>query len=153
MKILLNKITSIKGLGIWSAKMFLIFVLGRENIIPFEDMAYIQSFLWYNNYLEIPNKNTILDICNKWTPYNSIVARYFYKALDKGFTQKSYNSYNNYKQQATSNKQQATSPPEYSGASRRRGNGSSGRRHPAPHRSILAGRGRPVCIIRLSCGQ
>jgi DNA-3-methyladenine glycosylase II len=95
-------ITSIKGLGIWSAKMFLIFVLGRENIIPLEDMAYLQSFMWYNNYDNydtVPTKKEILEISNKWIPYNSIVARYFYKALDTGLTKKAFESYilnNNY---------------------------------------------------------
>jgi len=90
---IIKEITSIKGLGIWSAKMFLLFVLGRENILPHEDTAYLQAFLWYNEMTSLPSKSEIIQISNKWTPYNSIVARYLYKALDNGFTKFPFNSY------------------------------------------------------------
>ena len=90
---IIKEITSIKGLGIWSAKMFLLFVLGRENILPHEDTAYLQAFLWYNEMTSLPSKSEIIQISNKWTPYNSIVARYLYKALDNGFTKSPFNSY------------------------------------------------------------
>lgn len=88
-----NKITSIKGLGIWSAKMFLLFVMDRENILPSEDMAFLQAFLWYHKLQTIPKTEEIKTISKKWEPYRSIVARYLYRALDNGLTKKSFDSY------------------------------------------------------------
>ena len=90
---IIKEITSIKGLGTWSAKMFLIFVLGRENILPLEDVAYQQAFIWYYGISSFPSKSEIKDISDKWNPYNSIVARYLYRALDNGFTKKPFSSY------------------------------------------------------------
>jgi DNA-3-methyladenine glycosylase II len=90
---IIKKITSIKGLGSWSAKMFLLFVLGRENILPYEDMAFLQAFVWYNELPGIPEKNEIIAICKKWSPYISIAARYLYKALDMGLTKKAFSCY------------------------------------------------------------
>jgi len=90
---IIKEITIIKGLGKWSAKMFLLFVLGRENIVPYEDSAFLQAFLWYYGMKSIPDKSKIIHLCNKWSPYNSIVARYLYKALDNGFTKKPFVSY------------------------------------------------------------
>jgi len=90
---IIKEITMIKGLGNWSAKMFLLFVLGREDIMPYEDSAFLQAFLWYYNMKSIPIKSKIIHLCEKWSPYNSIVARYLYKALDNGFTKKPFVSY------------------------------------------------------------
>jgi DNA-3-methyladenine glycosylase II len=90
---IIKEITSIKGLGTWSAKMFLLFVLGRENILPLEDSAYMQAFIWYNGITSPPSKSKIKDISDKWNPYNSIVARYLYRALDNGLTKKPFSSY------------------------------------------------------------
>jgi DNA-3-methyladenine glycosylase II len=88
-----RKITSIKGLGNWSAKMFLLFVMDRENILPYEDMAFLQAFVWYKGLQSIPKINEIKIMCKKWEPYTSIVARYLYKALDSGLTKKPFNLY------------------------------------------------------------
>jgi DNA-3-methyladenine glycosylase II len=90
---LITEITSIKGLGLWSAKMFLLFVLGRDNIIPYEDTAYQQAFNWYHGLSTFPSKTDVLKLCQKWNPYNSIVARYLYIALDSNLTKKSFASY------------------------------------------------------------
>jgi DNA-3-methyladenine glycosylase II len=90
---IIKEITAIKGLGIWSAKMFLLFVLGRENILPLEDSAYMQAFIWYNGISSLPSKSEIKDLSTQWAPYNSIVARYLYRALDNGLTKKPFLSY------------------------------------------------------------
>jgi DNA-3-methyladenine glycosylase II len=90
---IIKEITSVKGLGIWSAKMFLLFVLGRENILPYEDAAFLQAFVWYNGLLSSPSKSDIKRMGEKWSPYMSVAARYLYKALDNGLTKKPFSSY------------------------------------------------------------
>lgn len=84
-----KKITSIRGLGSWSAKMYLIFVLNRQDILPYEDGAFLQSYMWLYNTTDI-KPSSIKKKCKKWSPYSSIAARYLYKALDYGYTKEKF---------------------------------------------------------------
>ena len=56
----IKRLTSIHGIGSWSAKMYLIFVLNRQDILPYEDVAFLQSYYWCykTNKLE---KNSIYE--------------------------------------------------------------------------------------------
>lgn len=40
----IKKLTSLRGIGLWTAKMYLIFVLNRQNVLPVEDVAFLQSY-------------------------------------------------------------------------------------------------------------
>ncbi len=81
----MKSITSIRGLGNWSAKMFLIFVLGREDVLPFEDAAFLQAYSWLYRTDQL-KKADVEKKCKKWKPYSSVAARYLYRLLDGGFT-------------------------------------------------------------------
>ena len=85
----LSSLLTIRGVGRWTAKMYMIFVLGRENILPIEDVAFIQAFCWlYNSNRD--NKGFVIEKCKEFEPYRSIAARYFYRALDSGLTKKPF---------------------------------------------------------------
>ena len=45
----IKTLTSIHGIGTWSAKMYLIFVLNRQNVLPYEGIAFIQGYKWCYN--------------------------------------------------------------------------------------------------------
>jgi len=45
----INRLTRLRGIGPWSAKMYLIFVLNRLNILPYEDGAFLQAYKWLYN--------------------------------------------------------------------------------------------------------
>ncbi|MEL7657808.1 MAG: DNA-3-methyladenine glycosylase 2 family protein [Bacillota bacterium] len=81
----LKTLTTIHGIGNWSAKMFLIFVLGREDVLPFEDGAFLQAYSWLYKTDQV-KKVDIENRCKKWKPYSSIAARYLYRLLDEGYT-------------------------------------------------------------------
>jgi DNA-3-methyladenine glycosylase II len=80
-----RKLTKMKGIGPWSAKMYLIFVLDRQDVLPFEDGAFLQSFSWLYGTKEL-DREAIIKRCLFWKPYSSIAARYLYRALDTGLT-------------------------------------------------------------------
>jgi DNA-3-methyladenine glycosylase II len=84
-EMIINDLTKIKGIGVWSAKMYLIFVLNRIDILPYEDVAFLQAFKWLYSTKNV-NKNYIFEKCISWKPYSTIAARYLYKALDEGYT-------------------------------------------------------------------
>lgn len=81
----LKTLTKISGIGPWTAKMYLIFVVGRENILPFEDGAFMQGYKWLYNTNDA-NPEKVKEKCVHWNPYFSIGARYCYEAVDMGLT-------------------------------------------------------------------
>lgn len=79
------ELKKIDGIGNWTSKMYLIFFLQREDVLPFEDGAFLQSYKWLYNTSNI-KPSSIEKKCKKWKPYSSIAARYLYRALDTGLT-------------------------------------------------------------------
>lgn len=85
----LNKLTRVHGIGTWTAKMYLMFVLDRQDILPFEDVAFLQGYGWAYKTDDY-SPASIQKKCKKWKPYSSIAARYMYKALDGGLTKEEF---------------------------------------------------------------
>lgn len=88
----IKRLTAIKGIGKWTSKMYLIFFLRRDDVLPYEDGAFMQGFKWLYNYKN-PSATTVERICKKWKPYTSIGARYMYAALDTGLTKTNINDF------------------------------------------------------------
>lgn len=84
-----KKLLTLKGVGNWTTKMYLIFVLDKQDILPTEDIAFIQAYEWMYNTTD-RSKETIEKRCKKWKPYSSIAARYLYRALDAGLTKEKF---------------------------------------------------------------
>lgn len=84
-----KKLTQLKGIGSWTAKMYLIFVLDRQDILPIEDVAFLQSYKWMYKTDDV-SKLSVVKKCKKWSPYSSIAARYLYRALDMGLTKEPF---------------------------------------------------------------
>ena len=86
---IIKKLTSLHGIGNWMAKMFLIFVLDRPDVLPVEDGAFLQTYRWLYKTTDC-SKNSVHKRCRKWKPYSSIASRYFYRALDMGLTREDF---------------------------------------------------------------
>ncbi len=82
-------LTQIKGIGNWTAKMYLIFVLDRKDILPFEDGAFLQVYCWMYKTRECSMKS-VKAKCKKWKPYSSVASRFCYRALDMGITKEDF---------------------------------------------------------------
>ena len=85
----IKQLTAIKGIGEWTAKMYLIFVLNRADVLPIEDVAFLQSYKWLYKTDDV-SKESIQKKCKKWKPYSSIAARFMYRALDMGLTKEEF---------------------------------------------------------------
>lgn len=86
---IMKELTALKGIGNWTAKMYLIFCLNRQDILPYEDFAFLQGFGWLYKTDDFSRQN-VEKKCKKWKPYSSVAARYMYKALDLGFTKSEF---------------------------------------------------------------
>lgn len=82
---IMKELTAIHGIGNWTAKMFLIFVCDRLDVLPTEDLAFIQAYQWLYHQTDL-KPAAIQHKCRKWKPYSSIAARFLYCALDQGLT-------------------------------------------------------------------
>lgn len=89
---IIKKLTSLHGIGSWSAKMYLIFVLDRQDVLPYEDGAFLQGYSWAYKTSDLTPAE-LKKKCRKWKPYTSIAARYFYRALDYGLTKEEFHLY------------------------------------------------------------
>ncbi len=84
---IIQSLTRIKGIGPWTAKMYLIFVLDRKNVLPFEDGAFCAAYKWAYSTQDVSQKS-IKKNTESWNPYCSIASRFLYRALDNGITKK-----------------------------------------------------------------
>lgn len=85
---IIGHLTAVRGIGRWSAKMYLIFILNRLDVLPFEDGAFIQAYKWLYTTDEVKPSSVTMR-CEPWKPYSSLAARYLYRALDYGLTRDS----------------------------------------------------------------
>lgn len=84
-----KELIAIKGIGPWTAKMYLLFVLDRQDILPYEDVAFLQAYGWAYKTSDL-TPAAVQKRCKKWHPYSSIAARYMYRALDSGLTKEDF---------------------------------------------------------------
>ena len=79
---IISELINIKGIGRWTAEMFLIFNLCRADVFPVDDLGLIKGIA--NCYgLRYPiDKNVALRLSNKWKPYRSVATWYFWRSLD-----------------------------------------------------------------------
>ena len=79
----INELTKIKGIGIWSAQMFLIFSLARSDVLPAGDQG-IKRAIQINYGLKTkPRDQEIEELSFKfnWNPYQSVASLYLWKSL------------------------------------------------------------------------
>jgi DNA-3-methyladenine glycosylase II len=86
-------LTSVKGIGKWTAEMFLIFSLGRENVLSLLDVGLQRGAKWL---YDAKDEEKILEMKGaNWDPYHSIASLYLWEAVNRDLviTYKSFNEY------------------------------------------------------------
>jgi len=78
----IDELTRVKGIGRWSAQMFLIFGLGRLDVFPHDDLGVRTAIRRLYGFAELPDKNECLTIGNCWRPYASLGSWYCWRFLE-----------------------------------------------------------------------
>jgi DNA-3-methyladenine glycosylase II len=78
---IITQLTKVKGIGRWTADMFLIFCLARKDILPVTDLGLRNAIKRTYLLAELPTPNTMIDIANPWKPYRSVAKWYLWKSL------------------------------------------------------------------------
>lgn len=81
---ILQTLISIKGIGKWTAEMFLIFSLGRLDVFSVDDASLRRAIKWLYGFTENPTKAQMYSISKKWAPYCSIASLYLWASIDDG---------------------------------------------------------------------
>ncbi len=76
------ELTKIKGVGCWTAEMFLIFTMGRPDVFSYGDLGLRRAIQKLYGFSKEPTKVEIETISEKWNPYRSIASRYLWKSLE-----------------------------------------------------------------------
>lgn len=79
---IIAELTSIKGIGRWTAEMFLIFGLGRPDVFPIADLGLLKGIYRHYNQSNPLSKAEVLAIAERWKPYRTIGTWYMWRALD-----------------------------------------------------------------------
>jgi DNA-3-methyladenine glycosylase II len=78
----IEMLTQVKGIGRWTAEMFLIFSLGRLDVLPVDDLGVRAAIRDLYGLADLPDKKTCVDIAAPWRPYATIGSWYYWRSLD-----------------------------------------------------------------------
>ena len=82
----IEELVAVKGIGVWTAHMFLMFSLGRLNILPVGDLGIRKAIERAYGLSTMPGAPEIeqLAIERRWHPYCSVASWYLWKSLEQG---------------------------------------------------------------------
>lgn len=88
---IIKKLTALKGIGQWTAEMYLIFSLGRENVFSKGDGTIRRTIQWMYDLEKLPSPEILIKYFSSWTQYATIVSSYLWKSIELGLVQKPFN--------------------------------------------------------------
>lgn len=80
----IRELTKVKGIGPWTAEMFLMFTLGRQDVFSYGDLGLKKAMKKLYGFKKDPTLRQMEKIANKWKPYRTFAARILWKSLDEG---------------------------------------------------------------------
>jgi len=81
-EVIIEELVAIRGIGRWTAEMFLIFHLMRPNVLPLDDVGLINGIS--HNYFsgEAVSRSEVREVAAAWSPYCSVATWYIWRSLD-----------------------------------------------------------------------
>ena len=75
-------ITAIKGFGVWSAEMFLMFCLHRPDVFPVGDLGIVKGVQMLTGMKARPKPRTMLRVAEAWRPHRTVASWYLWRMLE-----------------------------------------------------------------------
>ena len=79
---LIAELTQVKGIGRWTAEMFLIFHMLRPNVLPLDDLGLQRAISLYYNDSQPVSRLQMVAIARPWQPWCSVATWYLWRGLD-----------------------------------------------------------------------
>jgi 3-methyladenine DNA glycosylase/8-oxoguanine DNA glycosylase len=80
---LIERLVSVRGIGRWTAQMFLIFSLGRPDVLPVDDYGLRRGFARAFKLKELPDKQEVGSRAERWSPYRSAASWYLWRVAEE----------------------------------------------------------------------
>jgi DNA-3-methyladenine glycosylase II len=77
----IDRLIQVRGIGRWTAQMFLIFSLGRLDVLPVDDFGLRMAVQRHYLLDELPRRSVVAELGQPWQPYRSIATWYFWRSL------------------------------------------------------------------------
>jgi len=78
-----KRLDEVKGIGRWTAEMFLMFVLGRTDVLPVDDLGLRKAAQKTYRLRKLPTKEKFEQLSKNWHPYCSIATLYLWRSQEK----------------------------------------------------------------------
>lgn len=85
---IITRLTAVRGVGVWTVHMMLIFRLGRPDVLPTLDYGVQQGFKLAYNKRKLPKPKQLLAFGERWKPYRSVASWYLWQAVHLHRTKK-----------------------------------------------------------------
>ena len=79
---LVDRLISVRGIGPWTVEMFLIFRLGRPDVLPIHDYGVQKGFALTYRKKQIPKPRELAAFGERWRPYRTVASWYMWRAID-----------------------------------------------------------------------
>jgi len=79
---LVERLISVRGIGAWTVEMFLIFRLGRPDVLPIHDYGVQKGFALTYRKRRIPKPKELAKFGERWRPYRTVASWYMWRAVD-----------------------------------------------------------------------
>jgi 3-methyladenine DNA glycosylase/8-oxoguanine DNA glycosylase len=86
---IIDRLVEVRGIGVWTVEMLLIFRLGRPDILPLDDYGVRKGFQAAFGLRQLPNKRQVLRRGERWRPYRSVASWYLWRAAEAAVAKKS----------------------------------------------------------------
>ena len=80
---LVARLTAVRGIGAWTVEMFLIFRLGRPDVLPIHDLAVKKGWSVTYGKKHMPKPKELLAFGERWRPYRTVASWYMWRAFEK----------------------------------------------------------------------
>ena len=82
---IIQTLTKVKGIGLWTAQMFLMFTLNRPDVFPATDLAMQKGYQALFKLRELPKPGEMIKKSELWIPYRTTVSLYLWAVLEGPF--------------------------------------------------------------------
>jgi len=80
---LVERLISVRGIGAWTVEMFLIFRLGRPDVLPIHDLGVKKGWSVAYGKKHMPTPKELLKFGERWRPYRTVASWYMWRAFEK----------------------------------------------------------------------
>lgn len=78
----IERLTEVKGIGVWTAHMFLIFALRRTDVLPLGDLGIRAAIRKAYGFAELPEPAEMETLAARWRPYCTVASWYLWRSLE-----------------------------------------------------------------------